>query len=198
MDSSVPPPELVANLTLGHLAARCLHLIAEHGVADALDEQPATAVELAERSGTNADALGRMLRLLAAHGVFKLENGAFVHTPASKLLRSDHPQSMRAYSRMIGSPAIYGGVAQLGHPLRTGKPAIDSATLFARFAEHPEESAVFNEAMVGKSASVIPAVVEAYDLPTLAEAAAICRKRFSSARQALVAFCSTFRTSSKR
>ncbi len=64
---------------------------------------------------------------------------------------------------MIGSPAIYGGVTQLDHPLRTGKPAMDSATLFARFAEHPEESAVFNEAMVGKSASVIPAVVDAYD-----------------------------------
>ena len=62
MDSSVPPPELVANLTLGHLAARCLHLIAEHGVADALGEQSATAEELAKRSGTNADALGRMLR----------------------------------------------------------------------------------------------------------------------------------------
>lgn len=163
MDSSVLPPELVANLTLGHLAARCLHLIAEHGVADALGEQSATAEELAKRSGTNADALGRMLRLLAAHGVFRLEGGAYVHTPASRLLRSDHPQSMRAYSRMIGSPAIYGGVTQLDHPLRTGKPAIDSATLFARFAEHPEESAVFNEAMVGKSASVIPAVVDAYD-----------------------------------
>jgi len=163
MDSSVPPPELVANLTLGHLAARCLHLIAEHGIADALGEQPATAEDLAKRSNTNADALGRMLRLLAAHGVFRLERGAYVHTPASRLLRSDHPQSMRAYSRMIGSPAIYGGVTQLDHPLRTGKPAIDSATLFARFAEHPEESAVFDAAMAGKSASVLPAIVDAYD-----------------------------------
>ena len=167
MASSAPPSELIANLTLGHLAARCLHLIAEHGVADALGEQATTAEELAKRSGTNADALGRMLRLLAAHGVFKLEHGAFVHTPASRLLRSDHPQSMRSYSRMIGSPAIYDGVTQLGHPLRTGKPAIDSATLFARFAEHPEESAVFNEAMVGKSAGAIAAVIGAYDFKQL-------------------------------
>ena len=70
MDSSVPPPELVANLTLGHLAARCLHLIAEHGVADALGEQSATAEELAKRSGTSADALGRMLRL--SRGAWRL------------------------------------------------------------------------------------------------------------------------------
>lgn len=163
MDASIPPPQVIANLTLGHLAARCLHVIAEFGIADALDDRPATAMELAERTATNADALGRVLRLLASYGVFALDAGAFVHTPASRLLRSDHPQSMRSYARMLGSPAIYGGVTQLDHPLRTGKAAVDSATLFARFAEHPDESAVFNEAMAGKAASTIPIVVDAYD-----------------------------------
>jgi hypothetical protein len=43
------------------------------GVADALQDEPATAADLASHTGANADALNRVLRLLAAHDVFAWE-----------------------------------------------------------------------------------------------------------------------------
>jgi hypothetical protein len=47
-----------------------------------------------------------VLRLLSAHGVFQRIGDAYAHTPASQLLRTDHPQSMRAFARMQGFPAF--------------------------------------------------------------------------------------------
>ena len=81
---------------------RCLHVVADLGVADALGESPRTAADLAASVQADADALGRVLRLLAAHGVFGSRGEAFAHTPASLLLRTDHPQSLRAFARMFG------------------------------------------------------------------------------------------------
>ena len=81
---------------------RCLHVVADLGVADVLDESPRTAAELAAPVGAHPDALGRVLRLLSAHGVFESQGDKFCHSPASRLLRADHPQSMRAFARMLG------------------------------------------------------------------------------------------------
>jgi hypothetical protein len=154
----------LTELAHGHIAARCLHLIADFGVADALGDRPATAAELAARTGTNADALDRMLRLLAAYSVFAHGPAGYVHTPASRLLRgTDGGQSLRSYVRMIGMPVIWRGFTDLGHAAKTGGPATDWASLVAYFAEHPDESSLFNEAMTGKSLAVVPAVVAAYD-----------------------------------
>jgi hypothetical protein len=146
-----------------HTVARCLHVIADFGVADALGDRPVPVTELAASTGMSADALNRMLRLLVAHGVFAYEPPGYLHTPASQLLRSDHPESLRSFARMIGMPVIWRGVTHHGHAARTGRPATDWAGLVAYFADHPAEASLFNQAMAGKSAAVIPAVVDAYD-----------------------------------
>lgn len=161
--SSPPPAQLVWNLVNAHAIARCVHVVAEFGVADALGDAPAPAAELAQGTGMDADALDRMLRLLVANGVFAAGAGGYAHTPASELLRSDHPQSMRAFARMIGLPAVWQGFTELRHAATTGRPARDWPDLLAHFAEHPDEARLFNEAMVAKSMATIPAVVEACD-----------------------------------
>src|SRR3712207_6831735 len=52
--------------------------------------------ELAQRTGTAADALGRMLRHLTCHGVFSEPTpGRFTVNETADLLRSDHPAGMR-------------------------------------------------------------------------------------------------------
>ena len=167
------PAETVWGLINTHTLARCMHVIAEFGVADALENRASSAAELAAATGLNADALGRMLRLVAAHGVFASNPEGYVHTPASRLLRSDHPQSLRSFARMIGMPVIWRGFTDLAHAARTGKPATDMAGVVAYFSEHPVEASLFNQAMVGKSAGVVPAVVEAYDFRPFATVADI-------------------------
>jgi hypothetical protein len=149
-----------------------MHVIAESGVADALDTNSSSAADLAGATGLNADALGRMLRLVSAHGVFAATpTGHFMHTPASRLLRSDHPQSLRSFARMIGMPIMWNDFTDLGHAARTGKPAMDWAGLLAYFAAHPAEAGLFNQAMVEKSAGIIPAIIDAYDFSPYATVA---------------------------
>ena len=65
------PVSLVADLSRAHIAARCLHVIAECGAADAVGDAGATPAEIAARVGYDADALERMLRLLAAPVAFR-------------------------------------------------------------------------------------------------------------------------------
>lgn len=150
----------------GYCLPRCLHVVADLGVADALDETPRTATDLAESVSVHPDALGRVLRLLAAHGVFEHRDGAFCHSPASRLLRDDHPQSMRAFARMFGLPINWAILGELEHSVRTGLPAVDKMHpdgFWAYFAQHPEEGRVFNAAMVAKAHGHVAGIIAAYD-----------------------------------
>ena len=114
---------------------------------------------------THAAFLSRreMLRLLAAQGIFVEGPAGYRHTPASEILRSDDPRSLRAYARMIGMPAMWSRVTGLGQALKTGLPIADWANLLDYFSDHPTEASLFNAAMVAKAASVVPEVVAAYD-----------------------------------
>ena len=164
---AIPDPLAVWTLINSHVVARCIHVIADVGVPDALDDEPASTDELAARTGMDADALARMLRLLSAHGLFAGGPDEWVHTPRSELLRSDHPQSLRSFARMIGTSS-WAAFTELAQPARTGRPALGWQAMMAHFAEHPDEAALFSQAMVDKSAAVVPAVVEAYDFSMFA------------------------------
>ena len=97
-----------------------------------------------------------MLRLLAGHGVFAEGPQGYVHTELSELLRSDHPQSMRGFARMIGMPVVWNDFTELAKPATTGEPALNFGELMAYFADHPDEATIFNQAMAGKSAGIVP------------------------------------------
>lgn len=160
------PVSTLLQIAGGYCVPRCLHVVANLGVADALDETPRTAAELAAAVGAHPDALDRVLHLLSAHSVFEVQDNKFRHSPASRLLRTDHPQSMRAFARMIGLPVMWTLYQALEHSVRTGRPAADKILpggLWAHFAEHPEEGGLFNAAMVAKAHGAVAAVVAAYD-----------------------------------
>jgi hypothetical protein len=69
---------------------------------------------------------------------------------------------------MRGSAAMWGGLTELAHAARTGKPLRDWTALVEYFGAHPEEAAIFNEAMVAKSQRVVPAVLDACDFSRFA------------------------------
>jgi C-methyltransferase len=161
-----PPHEIIWTLTNAFIASRCLHVIAALGVADEIGDDPVSTPELASRCGADADALGRTLQLIAAHGVFEADGDGFRHTPASRLLRSDHPMSMRAFAAMMDLPGFTATFARLGHSVRTGSPAIDTVEpkgAWAYLQDHPGEAWTFGHAMTAKAAADIPAILGAYD-----------------------------------
>ena len=170
------PHEVVWTLTNAVVASRCLHVVAELGVADDVADEPVSAKELAARCGAEAEALDRALRLLAAHGGFERADGGFRHTPASELLRSDHPMSMRAFARMMGLPVISDTFGQLGHSIRSGSPAVETVApdgFWAYLQDHPDEAQIFGQAMTAKAAADTAAILAAYDFGRFATIADI-------------------------
>ncbi|HLL76716.1 MAG TPA: methyltransferase [Pyrinomonadaceae bacterium] len=159
----MPPAQVLWGMINSNVLARCVQVVAEYGVADALAERPMTAEELAAQTGMNAGALRRILRLLVAHEVFTQEGSLYRHTPVSELLRTDHPHSMRSFARMMNLPIFLKSFAGLTQVAKTGRPVMDFAGFMEYFAAQPEESSIFNQAMADKSRSIIPAVLDAYD-----------------------------------
>lgn len=160
------PFDTLQQIAGGYGVARCLHVVADLGVADFLDTAPRTARELARDFGADPDALARVLRLLSAHGIFEADGDTFRHTPASSLLRSDHPQSMRAFVRMIGLPINWTLYGTMGHSVKTGHPAIEKILpdgYWNYFEAHPQEGRIFNEAMEAKAHGQIAGIVSSYD-----------------------------------
>jgi O-methyltransferase domain len=160
------PFAILQQMAGGYCLPRCLHVVADLGVADALGESPRTADELAGAVGANPDALHRVLRLLAAHGVFGADGHGFFHTPASRLLRSEHPQSMRALVRMFGLPSNWAIFGELRHTLESGLPAAEKALpggFWGHLAQDAEAASIFNAAMSAKAQAHVPMIVAAYD-----------------------------------
>jgi hypothetical protein len=194
------PHEIVWTITNAAVVSRCLHVVADVGVADHIGDEPVGVEDLASQCGANPDALDRVLRLLAAHGVFHDRGGAYEHTESSRLLRSDHPMSMRAFSRMMGLPVNWASFGRLEHSVRTGSPAIEQVApegFWAYFSDNPTEAEIFGQAMTAKAAADTAAVLGAYDFtrfPTIADiggAAATCSKPSSTPPRTLRASCST-------
>ncbi|MEJ7820342.1 MAG: methyltransferase [Rubrobacteraceae bacterium] len=160
------PFDTLWQMATGYCLSRCLHVVADLGVADVLDETPKTSADLASSVGADPDALGRILRLLASHGVFEVRGDGFVHSPASRMLRGDHPRSMRDHARMWGLPVFWRTFEAMEHSARTGLPAMPTVFpegLWARLAGHPEEARVFNGAMVAKARGAISGILASYD-----------------------------------
>ena len=168
MVAEANPFDTLQQMAAGYCLPRCLHMVANLGVADALEETPQTASDLATSVGAHPEALGRVLRLLAAHGVFEMQGGGetFCHSPASRLLRTDHPQSMRAFARMLGLPIIWSSFGAMEHSVRTGLPAAETVFpggFWEYLAQHPEEGRVFNAAMVAKAQGAVAGILASYD-----------------------------------
>ncbi|TLF76719.1 methyltransferase [Nocardia cyriacigeorgica] len=121
-------------------------------IADFVADGPLPVDELAQRSNTDADALGRLLRHLVCHGVFSEPGpGTFGDNEIAALLRSDHPSRMRGHLDLDGffgpMDLVFTG---LMHTVRTGKPAwekVFGAPFWEYLDTHPAMSAAFDEAM---------------------------------------------------
>ena len=154
--------EALGGLLVGH----CLTAVTDFKVADALGDSPQTAAQLAAATGTDPGALHRMLRLLAAHGVFACSEDRFTHTPASQLLCTGHPHSLHDFVAIYGSPLATEYLGYFGYVLATGKPApykVNPGGLFALLQADPELGRVFSTAMASKARQQIAGITAVYD-----------------------------------
>ena len=162
---SSDPPALNSLLN-GYWMSQSVYAAAKLGLADLIGRGPQTAEQLAAATETNAAALYRLLRALASAGVFREnEKHQFEMTPVAERLRRDRDDSQWALAIMSGEEH-YASWGQVLYTLRTGKNAFEKIygePIFDWLSTHPEQAAVFDQAMVGVHGRETGAMLAAYD-----------------------------------
>lgn len=162
------PAQHVLQLATGYMISAVLNVAVKLNIADRLSGGPKTAGELARETGANEGALYRALRLLATVGLFEEDaTHRFSLTRLGEPLRTDSPGSMRAAVEWLCDPFHLRIYAETEHAVRTGE-TVDRRVLgkpcFEYFAHDREEGEVFHRAMTNLTASMTPAILDAYDL----------------------------------
>jgi hypothetical protein len=162
---SIPPANRLLALMTGAWTTQAISVAAELGLADLLTSHPDATIErLADLTGTDEDALGRLLRYLTSIGLLSSRDEKFELTEMGRLLRTDADPALRPLARLYGGP-FYESFGDLIHSVRTGREAFDHVFgehHFEYFAERPELSELFHSAMAS-SASMFGGVADVID-----------------------------------
>jgi hypothetical protein len=163
----VPAPVALFDMVMSSVVTQAIYVAAELRIADALGGGPLPAAEIARRVEADADAVGRLLRLLASHQIFAEHgDGTFSLTPMADALRSDAPGSMRDLAVLMGHPLHWEDWGHLLDSVRTGEPSLPKLRgmgAFEYFETNPEYGAVFMAGMGNLSALETEPVLAAYD-----------------------------------
>ncbi|MGV9412611.1 methyltransferase [Nocardia sp. NPDC003693] len=142
-------------LLTGAWTTQALAVTAELGIADRLAAAPGLPVtELAALTGTDSDALGRLLRYLRDLEVVETAGPGFALTDTGALLANEREHSLHALARLYGG-AFYESFGALDFAVRTGRTAFDEhfgLHHFEYFAADSERAALFDGAMAASAA----------------------------------------------
>ncbi len=144
-----------------------LRLVADLGVADRIAPDGSVAVgRLAADCGVLAQPLLRVLRALAAFEVFSVaSDDTIAHTPRSRLLRTDAPDSLHQAARFWTSPGSWQAWEKLDVAMTGGVPH-EAAWNMARFSyldQNPEEARIYDSMMASFIDNCHAAVAASYD-----------------------------------
>jgi len=160
------PAVEILRLINGYQMTQAIHVAASLGLADHLKDGPRSAEELASLAQAHPAALYRLLRALAAAGIFREDDERrFSLTPMGNCLRSDSSTPMGAWAEFVGRPYVWQAWGHLLHSIKTDQNAFSSlhgTSVWQYRIEHPEEGAVFDRAMTGLSGGAVETLVGAY------------------------------------
>jgi hypothetical protein len=166
-DSAASQRATLMSLIYGFMPARIVYIAAELGLADLLADGDKTAAALAEATQTDAASLHRLMRALATLGVVEeVAPSRFALTALGGQLRAGVPGSLRNVALMFGGERAWSSWGDLLHSIRTGQSAtqhVYGMSSFEYLAAHPEQAAIFNEAMAEITRGIAQAVVAACD-----------------------------------
>ncbi|MDQ6773714.1 MAG: acetylserotonin O-methyltransferase [Candidatus Dormibacteraeota bacterium] len=158
-------PEALPVMVQGYRLSQALYVVAALKIPDLLQRGGMIAAELAAATGTHPDRLRRVMRALAAEGVFEEDGrGAFSQTRFSAQLVGDSEARLMIMGwRML--PEAYGAFGALLQAVKTGETAFDHvyALPFYRYlASHPRAAAVYQAAMES-TVEAFGEICDAYD-----------------------------------
>jgi ubiquinone/menaquinone biosynthesis C-methylase UbiE len=164
---SIAPAVGLRAIATDFWVSRALHVAVKLGLPDLLADGPKSVDALAAQIGANADALFRLMRVLAVHNIFVEQNEKrFGLTDWGNMLRSDKPGSMRDYVLLAGEPAAWRACEDLEFSVMTGKAAFDHTlgqSWFTYLDANPTIGRIFDNAMRSRGAADDAAILNVFD-----------------------------------
>ncbi len=147
-----PPPFRLLQIGSAFWQSRALYVAARLDIANVLGDGVLDAEEIATRVGAEHTATARLLRMLAAMGIFaEVSPRRFRNNRASSFLRTDRPGSMRAMVLMHNSEAMSRPwFEQLERGVREGVAPfrlVHGNDLFSYLESNADADALFSAAM---------------------------------------------------
>lgn len=147
-----PPPFRLVQISASYWQSRVLHVAAKLDIATVLGNGRLSSAEIATRVHAQPDAVWRLLRMLAAMGIFEeVSPQVFRNNKLSNCLREGYPQSVRAMILMHNSPELsQPWFERLEQGVREGSVAFElthGQELYAYLDTHPQFDALFANAM---------------------------------------------------
>ncbi len=171
----VPPRVAVFEKATGIWVSKTLGVACELNLADMIGNGEMSVDELARLSGSDPDALYRMMRFLAGEGVFKeTHSRIFANTPMSKaLMEGDF--SIKQMVMQHVSDVNFRLITGLEKSVRTGKNIVYDELgmdVFDYLKKNPERNELYNKAMSNTSRMLGAALLAAChfsDIKTLVD-----------------------------
>jgi O-methyltransferase domain/Dimerisation domain len=147
-----PAPFRLVQIGAAFWQSRILYVAAQLDIASILGNESLSFDAIATKVGANADAIRRLLRMLASIGVFEeASTGAYRNNKLSSCLRTGHRQCVRSMILMHNSDVmIRPWYEQFERGIRTGQVPFRLAhgeDLFAWMDTHTDFDALFSKAM---------------------------------------------------
>src|SRR5215211_1519861 len=164
-DPAADRQALVEVINLG-LLWHCLCAITRLEVPERLAAGPLPLTELAAATGSYQDALWRVLRLVADHQIVTFEGDRVGLTDGGRLLCRGHRSSLSAAFATVGDSDVAHGLTDT---LRTGQPAAPRVLgmgYWDYLAAHPDQQALFDQAMEQRAQALSLACVPVLDWPS--------------------------------
>ena len=169
--SEAPPYLRMLQMISGFWISRAIYIAAKLGIADLVKDQPKTAAELAQATGTHAPSLYRVLRALASvHTFTEDDRGRFHLTPLAATLQSHAPDSLRYLAMTELGEEHYPAWEHVLHSVKTGEIAFNhrfGMPVWEFFERNPENAAIFNNAMSNLTAGLNDGLLASYDFSSI-------------------------------
>jgi hypothetical protein len=166
-ETATSPMMIMLHMIAGCWISQAIYVAAKLGIADLLQTGTKSCDVLAAATRTHPDALYRLLRTLSSLGVFsETQTRVFQLTPLAECLRTEAPDSLRAFAILLGEEEHWRAWGHTLHCVSTGQSAFEHVfgmSHFEYFAQHPETARLFNEGMTSRSGQENAAIISAYD-----------------------------------
>jgi len=163
-------PDALLEMASASWTTQALYVAARLDIAELLANGPMSGGELAQATGAHARSLFRLMRALVSLGICaQNSDDRFVLTGLGGYLRRGVPGSVHGMVLHWGGQ-LWETWSHLFDSVMTGKTArslLHGEGAFETFAKHPEQAAVFNQAMVDITERAAQGVLRSYDFSSM-------------------------------